>query len=106
LRPAAAGLRALYTVIANVLIGVVGAGLVLRQQIRRGRLVPAAAAFGIGQRSVLATGIGFVLRRAGATSRKNVAGLRSRDCTKASWTHWQISKWWREAGSIGRFRPD
>jgi hypothetical protein len=61
LRPEAAGLRALYTVVANILIGVIGAGLVLRHLARERRIVPAAAGFRTGRRSALATGIGFVL---------------------------------------------
>ena len=60
-RPEAAGLRALYTLTANVLIGVVGTGLVLRHLTRLGRLTPAAAGFGSGRRSAVATGIGFGL---------------------------------------------
>jgi len=61
LRPEAAGLRVLYTAVANMLIGVVGSGLVLRHLARQGRLAPAAAGFGSGRRSAVTTAAGFVL---------------------------------------------
>lgn len=61
LRPEAASLRVLYTTVANMLIGVVGSGVVLRHLARRGRLTPSAAGFGSGRRAAATTAIGFGL---------------------------------------------
>ena len=60
-RPEAAGLRVVYAIIANLLIGVVGGGLVVRHLTRQGRLAATAAGFGSGRRSAAATAIGLVL---------------------------------------------
>ena len=61
LRPEAAGLRVAYAVVANLLVGVVGGGLVVRHLTRQGRLTAVAAGFGSGRRSAVATAMGFAL---------------------------------------------
>lgn len=62
-RPDAAADRAIYAIVANLLIGLAGAVAVLRFLIRRGHLARAAAGFGSGRpsaaRLILALGLGL-----------------------------------------------
>ena len=61
LRPEAVGQRVLYVVAANLAIGTVGAGLVLRWLSRRGWVRLARAGFGPRARSAVAVCVGAVL---------------------------------------------
>jgi hypothetical protein len=58
LRPDAAGARLLYTLVANVLIGVVGAGLVLQLWIRRTAVTPERFGFRSPLHTLLSVGLG------------------------------------------------